>query len=210
MSTRKSRIPADKLGFLIFAAVMVAVLGAVAFSVSFPALSAWAPAAAIPHGTDGGLDLSWAIPVAFDGTILAYTAAAMVQRQRRESQAFSWTVLGVLTAVSVAANAGHAVMHGTGTTTLEQIGGPVIAGLIPLMQFAATHTLSSLIVEPVEVVDPVSHALEAAEEGRRLPRAERDAVIRRLGSEGRSVRDIAAAVPGVSKSTAARVLSTKG
>lgn len=118
---------------------LVACLGVTSFIVSFWALhdvAAWAGLAP---------SIQWAVPVFIDGAILAYALSVLVHRARGESTIPSWISLAVFTAMSVAANAAHAVSMPQATWWQTTIGAAV-AALAPLGVFAATEQMARLVV----------------------------------------------------------------
>lgn len=200
------RVNPDTLPVLIIAAGLTSALGAVSFLLSFTGLAGTAPAPIRDAGQ------AWAVPVVIDGAIVVYTLAVLIKRRRGETARFQWAALVTFTALSAAANAAHA--WDTSAQDSSAILGTLIAAVAPLAVFAATHTLADLIVEPVPVAED-AHVAESVPleddpvPARLLPRADRDAVIRAKAAEGLGPRRIEAET-GIPKSTAARVLSTKG
>lgn len=157
-----SRIDPDTKGVQWTVVVLVGLLGLTSFIVSFRALHDVAAWAGIGPG------LQWAVPVFVDGAILTYALAVLVHRSRGEPVWPSWTSLGVFTAMSVAANAAHAV-----AVPQEQwwqtLTGAVLAALAPLGVFAATEQMARLVVlrpQDRQVPGPV---LEPAAEVESLP-----------------------------------------
>ena len=151
---RTSRIDPDTRGVQWTVVGLVGLLGLTSFAVSFRALHDVAAWAGIGPG------LQWAVPVFIDGAILTYALAVLVHRSRGEAVWPSWTSLGVFTAMSVAANAAHAVAAPT-SVWWQTVIGALLAGLAPLGVFAATEQMARLVVlrpqdrqapvEPVEV-----------------------------------------------------------
>lgn len=218
--SRPSRINPDTRPVLSLAVTVTAALLAVSFLLSYNGLTGVAPRGIAEAG------LAWSVPVTVDGAVLVYTLAVLIQRQRGDSARVSWSALGGFTAVSVAANAFHA--WDTSGHDAAGVVGAAIAGLAPVAVLVATHTLADLIIErpatsvpevvpaPVPAAIPAPRPVVAASRPSRpatvpapsRPKASpaRDALIRTLAAEERSVRAIAEQV-GVSKSTVGRVLS---
>lgn len=178
--------------------------------------------------------LRWTVPLILDGGLLVYGAVVTVQRARRESARFAWTVLALLTVASVAAQVAH-VLLGVARPSGQQYVGAGVASTFPLLVFAATHSVLAVAVapaptrarraaaarRPAPVLDAAS-TLTAAPAPRTLtptpPRPVRPAPARagaagveareealRLAGEGLSQRQIAATI-GASKSSVARWL----
>jgi hypothetical protein len=126
------------------AAVLITVgIGAASFVLSFAALRDLASRAGIPR------QLAWLWPMIVDGTILQATMAVVVlaghQGQQR-SRRYFWIVLASSAAVSVGANALHAVIPGT--APLNPWLAAAIAVVAPVSLLATTHGLSLLIRVP--------------------------------------------------------------
>lgn len=118
---------------------LVAMLGLASFIISFRALydvAAWAGL---------GASIQWAVPVFIDGAILTYALAVLVHRSRGEPTWPSWLSLAVFTAMSIAANAAHAVSVPQ-AFLWQTVIGALIAGLAPLGVFAATEQMARLVV----------------------------------------------------------------
>jgi uncharacterized membrane protein YidH (DUF202 family) len=123
------------------AAVLITVgIGAASFVLSFAALRDLAARAGIPG------QLAWLWPMIVDGTILQATMAVVAlagHRDRERSRRYFWIVLSSSAAVSVAANAMHAVIPGS--VPLSPWLAAAIAVVAPVSLLAATHGLSLLI-----------------------------------------------------------------
>lgn len=134
-----SRIDPDTRGVQWTVVGLVGLLGLTSFAVSFRALHDVAAWAGIGPG------LQWAVPVFIDGAILTYALAVLVHRSRGESVWPSWTSLAVFTAMSVAANAAHAVAAPQEMWWQTWVGA-ALAALAPLGVFAATEQMARLVV----------------------------------------------------------------
>lgn len=134
-----SRIDPDTRGVQWTVVGLVGLLGLTSFVVSFRALHDVAAWAGIGPG------LQWAVPVFIDGAILTYALAVLVHRSRGESVWPSWTSLAVFTAMSVAANAAHAVAAPQELWWQTWVGA-ALAALAPLGVFAATEQMARLVV----------------------------------------------------------------
>lgn len=121
------------------AVLITAGIGAASFVLSFAALRDLAQRAGIPHS------LAWLWPLIVDGAILQATMAVVVLAglgDQRRSRRFFWTVLTCSAAVSVGANALHAVIPPD--AKLNPWWAAVIAVVAPVSLLAATHGLSLL------------------------------------------------------------------
>jgi len=97
-------------------------VGALAFSMSFTALSELA--------SDNGVGQGWMLPLVVDGGVVVATSATIALRQNRW---FAWVLLVMSSMVSVAGNVAHANTH-QGTVIAM-----VIAAIPPVWLLAATH-----------------------------------------------------------------------
>lgn len=121
------------------AVLITAGIGAASFVLSFAALRDLAARAGIPG------QLAWLWPLIVDGAILQATMAVVVLAGypgQRRSRVFFWTVLTCSAAVSVGANALHAVIPPD--TPLNPWWAAGIAVVAPVSLLAATHGLSLL------------------------------------------------------------------
>ncbi|WP_280949939.1 DUF2637 domain-containing protein [Xylanimonas protaetiae] len=121
---------------------LVAVVAAVSFALSASALVAVAGWAGV-HGR-----LAWCVPVLADGGALAFSLAALVRREQGRGTAVEWVSLGVLAAVSVAANVAHA-MGGAVAPSVRVAVGVAVVGVAPVVVLVATHTLAGLVAPHV-------------------------------------------------------------
>lgn len=141
------------------AVLITAGIGAASFVLSFAALRDLAARAGIPE------QLAWLWPLIVDGAILQATMAVVVLAgypDQRRSRVFFWTVLTCSAAVSVGANALHAVIPPN--TPLNPWWAAGIAVVAPVSLLAATHGLSLLsrIGTPADSTAPVAVEDEAA------------------------------------------------
>jgi uncharacterized membrane protein YidH (DUF202 family) len=126
------------------AAVLITIgIGAASFVLSFAALRDLAARAGIPG------QLAWLWPMIVDGTILQATMAVVAlagHRDQERSRRYFWVVLSSSAAVSVGANALHAVIPGS--APLSPWLAAAIAVVAPVSLLATTHGLSLLIRVP--------------------------------------------------------------
>lgn len=217
------RIRPDSPTLATTALVLTGIVAASSFTVSFTGLMAAAAWAGLPQL------LRPAVPVVVDSSILVFTVAAVVQRSRGESTRLAWSAVAFFTSLSVLVNAVHAHTGTTLARPAEAIIGIVLAGVMPIACFIATHTITDLLVSPPQgslrqrqraerlrqqhaQTPPAGKLIDAA---RQLPPAAdsqpaaRNRVsaeqVHRLAGLGRSQRAIAQEL-GTSKSTVARIL----
>lgn len=130
-------INADSRPVLLLAVLLTGSVALVSFALSFAALRDVATWGNVPAW------LTWAVPVMVDASMLVYTLAALVQRQRGASARLSWFLLALFSFVSVAANAAHGYdLAGD----LRPLVGVSVVGLAPVGVLASVHTLASLVV----------------------------------------------------------------
>lgn len=152
------------------AAVLITVgIGAASFVLSFAALRDLAARAGIPG------QLAWLWPMIVDGTILQATMAVVAlagHRDQERSRRYFWIVLSSSAAVSVGANALHAVIPAS--VPLSPWLAAAIAVVAPVSLLATTHGLSLLIRVPRHhdtVWWPVELPDEGTEDDRSAPPA---------------------------------------
>jgi uncharacterized membrane protein YidH (DUF202 family) len=152
------------------AAVLITVgIGVASFVLSFAALRDLAARAGIPER------LAWLWPLIVDGTILQATMAVVAlsgHRGHDRDRRYFWIVLSASAAVSVGANALHAVLPGA--RPLSPWLAAAIAVVAPVSLLAATHGLSLLIrvssaPVPAVVPEPAGAAVRAPVEARTDP-----------------------------------------
>jgi hypothetical protein len=194
--------PRRSLTFTRSAAVVItASIGVASFVLSFAALRDLAARAGIPE------QLAWLWPLIVDGTILQATMAVVVlagYQDQAHSRRYFWTVLTCAAAVSVGANALHAVMPAG--APMEPWLAAAIAVVAPVSLLAATHGLSLLsrIPGPAEAGGAGTddeHAADAA-----------DAAVTDLAEEpqGRTSADIGTAARQPWESMAEAIASRDG
>jgi hypothetical protein len=140
------------------AAVLITVgIGVASFVLSFAALRDLAARAGISDR------LAWLWPLIVDGTILQATMAVVVlagHRDQQRNRRYFWIVLSASAAVSVGANALHAVIPGS--APLSPWLAAAIAVVAPVSLLAATHGLSLLI--RVSTPDVIEQAVLGTDE----------------------------------------------
>lgn len=206
------RVQADSGGMAAVALALVTVLAAASFSLSFLGLIQAAEWAGVPG------PLRWLVPIVIDSTILVYAIAAAVQHSRGESTALSWLAVCFFTAVSVMANAAHVLAPGGVPVELSGtvIFGAIIAAIMPIGLFFATHTTVSLVVVSAtgskqtrqrRAAKRLAGPAPAVATAPAVVRPKVDAtMVKELQAAGLSQRDIATKL-GVSKTTVGRLLA---
>ncbi|WP_280446328.1 DUF2637 domain-containing protein [Nocardia brasiliensis] len=193
------------------AVVIIVIIGAAAFVLSFAALRDLAILANTPKRW------AWLFPVIVDGTIIQATVGALVLAKSRERRWFLW-VLGIGALVSIAGNSLHAVAAGR---ILPWWAAALVAAIAPISLLVDTHGLAVLFraaqqdsaPEPISVPEPepvpVGSAASPAKPSvpprrkasiRRDPRKVAQAVA--MYAEGKKFAEIGRAL-GVSAQTAA-------
>ena len=119
------------------------VVGGLAFSLSFTALSELAG--------DNGVAQGWMLPLVIDGGMVVATAATLALRSNRW---FAWVMLVLSSMVSVAGNVAHASENG--------LIAMVIAAIPPLWLLAATHLTVLLQRQDVREIAPIRAVPNAA------------------------------------------------
>lgn len=149
-SLTSSRINPDDPRFIRLITWGVVFAGLVAFAISFVALMEVAAWLGLPSW------MHWAVPAFIDTAILIYAGSVLIHKARGEKTWPSWLSLAAFTALSVVANAAHALAYGrTDGAVWQGTVGAVIAAMVPLAVFMATEQLSRVAVE-----DPVSRRRE--------------------------------------------------
>ncbi|QIS07063.1 DUF2637 domain-containing protein [Nocardia brasiliensis] len=137
------------------AVVIIVVIGAAAFVLSFAALRDLAILANTPKRW------AWLFPVIVDGTIIQATVGALVLAKSRERGWFLW-VLGIGAAVSIAGNSLHAVAAGR---ILPWWAAALVAAIAPISLLVDTHGLAVLFraVQQDSAAEPVSAPVPASD-----------------------------------------------
>lgn len=141
MTTPDQGLGGRSLAFTRVAAVLITVgIGVASFVLSFAALRDLAARAGISER------LAWLWPLIVDGTILQATMAVVAlagHRDQHRSRRYFWIVLSSSAAVSVGANALHALIPAS--VPLSPWLAAAIAVVAPVSLLASTHGLSLLI-----------------------------------------------------------------
>lgn len=115
---------------------LVALIAVASFTVSFAGLFA---AASWAVG-----DVPWlqiGIPVMLDFSIIAFTLALFIERERGESVTSTWLAIGLFATVSAASNVLHTLQVTTSTTLPQLVTGAIISGGAPLLLALVTDKI---------------------------------------------------------------------
>lgn len=185
------------------AVVIIAVIGAAAFVLSFAALRDLAILANTPKRW------AWLFPVIVDGTIVQATISALVLAASPERRWFLW-VLGVGAMVSIAGNSLHAVAGGR---MLPWWAAALVAAIAPVSLLVDTHGLAVLfraaqhdsIPEPAPVSEPAPEKAPVPVRRKASTRRDPSKVARAIAmhADGASYAEIGRTL-GVSAPTAAK------
>ena len=107
---------------------LVALIAAASFSVSFAGLYAAAEWAVGPVPW-----LQIATPLMLDLSVIAFTLALFVERERGESVVGTWIAIAIFAAVSAGSNILHTLVVSTSTTMPQLVVGGIISGGAPLL-----------------------------------------------------------------------------
>ncbi|MGX1771994.1 DUF2637 domain-containing protein [Nocardia brasiliensis] len=173
------------------AVVIITVIGAAAFVLSFAALRDLAILANTPKRW------AWLFPVIVDGTIIQATVGALVLAKSRERRWFLW-VLGIGALVSIAGNSLHAVAAGR---ILPWWAAALVAAIAPISLLVDTHGLAVLFraaqqdsaPEPISAPEPEPVPAPVAVGSAASP-AKPSVPPRRKASKRRDPRKVAQAV----------------
>lgn len=138
-------------------------LAAGAFALSFAALADLAAMAGVPS------HLAWIWPLVVDGMVVVATMAIVaLAGHGRRALVYPWTLLGGGAAVSVAANAVHAILaaHGAVSATVSAL----VAAVPPVALLAVTHLSVMLIQRAGEPVKKSAGKRRATETDGRAAR----------------------------------------
>jgi hypothetical protein len=112
-------------------------------------LAATSFAAGVPGLLDAGRwarlgEMAWLTPIAIDGGLVFFSASAMAWRaETAKASALGWTMVWLLSAVSVAAQIAH-VLGDNAAPTVQDFVGAGVASMFPLLVLASTRQFEML------------------------------------------------------------------
>jgi hypothetical protein len=125
-------------------------MAAASFYISFSGLYAAAEWAVGPNPP-----LQFAVPIMLDISIIAFTLALFIERERGEKVAATWVAIGAFTAVSLVANVLHTFVVSTAEDQYQLIIGAVISGGAPLLLAFAVDKIAVKVFKSADKVEPV-------------------------------------------------------
>lgn len=128
------------LGLLLF---LIASMAGASFYISFSGLysaASWAVGDNPP--------LQFAVPVMLDISIIAFTLALFIERERGEKVWGTWLAIGLFTTVSLVANIFHTFVVSTADTQYQLIIGSIISGGAPMLLAFATDKIAKRVFKP--------------------------------------------------------------
>lgn len=137
------RFHADTTFVLSLLLFLIASMAAASFYISFSGLyaaAAWAVGDNPP--------LQFAVPIMLDISIIAFTLALFIERERGEKVRTTWMAIGAFTLVSLVANIFHTFVVSTADTQYQLIIGSVISGGAPLLLAFATDKIAVKVFKP--------------------------------------------------------------
>lgn len=141
-------------------------LAAGAFALSFAALADLAQMAGVPG------HLAWIWPLVVDGMVVVATMAIVaLAGHGTRALIYPWTLLGGGAAVSIAANAVHAILAADGAVPAAV--SALVAAVPPVALLAVTHLSVVLIQRAAEPVKKAGGKRRAADTEQRASRAAR-------------------------------------
>lgn len=147
---RAKRFHADTPFVLSLLLVLIASMAAASFYISFSGLYAAAEWAVGPNPP-----LQFAVPIMLDISIIAFTLALFIERERGEKVTGTWLAIGAFTAVSLVANVLHTFVVSTAEDQYQLIIGAVISGGAPLLLAFAVDKIAVKVFKSADKVEPV-------------------------------------------------------
>jgi hypothetical protein len=144
------RFHADTSFVLSLLLVLIASMAAASFYISFSGLyaaAAWAVGDNPP--------LQFAVPIMLDISIIAFTLALFIERERGEKVTGTWFAIGAFTLVSITANVFHTFVVSTADTQYQLIIGAVISGGAPLLLAFGVDKIAVKVFKSAGKVEPV-------------------------------------------------------
>lgn len=147
---RAKRFHADTPFVLGLLLLLITAMAGASFYVSFSGLyaaAAWAVGDNPP--------LQFAVPVMLDISIIAFTLALFIERERGDKVWGTWMAISAFTVVSATANVFHTFAVSTAVDVYELAIGAVISGGAPLLLAFATDKIAVKVFQEAEKVKPV-------------------------------------------------------
>jgi hypothetical protein len=142
---KAKRFHADAPAVLSLLLILIASMAAASFYISFSGLYAAAEWAVGPNPP-----LQFAVPIMLDISIIAFTIALFIERERGEKVLGTWMAIGAFTAVSLVANVLHTFVVSTAEDQYQLIVGAVISGGAPLLLAFATDKIAVKVFKSAE------------------------------------------------------------
>ena len=118
--------------------VLLLVLAATSFAAGVPGLLAAGEVARL-----GGL--AWLVPIVVDGGLVFFAASAMAWRaETAQASPLGWSMVGLLTATSIAAQVVHVLDGAASFPTVSELVGASVAAMFPLLVLASTRQFEML------------------------------------------------------------------
>lgn len=118
--------------------VLLLLLAATSFAAGVPGLLAAGEVARL-----GGL--AWLVPIVVDGGLVFFAASAMAWRaETAKASPLGWSMVGLLTAISIAAQVVHVLEGVASVPTVSLLVGASVAAMFPLLVLASTRQFEML------------------------------------------------------------------
>jgi hypothetical protein len=143
------RFHADTSFVLSLLLILIASMALASFYISFSGLyaaAAWAVGDNPP--------LQFAVPIMLDISIIAFTLALFIERERGEKVTGTWLAIGAFTLVSITANVFHTFVVSTAEDQYQLIIGAVISGGAPLLLAFGVDKIAVKVFRSADKVNP--------------------------------------------------------
>jgi hypothetical protein len=137
------RFHADTTFVMSLLLFLIASMAAASFYISFSGLYSAAEWAVGPNPP-----LQFAVPIMLDISIIAFTIALFIERERGEKVMGTWFAIGAFTLVSMVANVLHTFVVSTAEDQYQLIIGAVISGGAPLLLAFAVDKIAVKVFKP--------------------------------------------------------------
>jgi hypothetical protein len=146
---RAKRFHADTSFVLGLLLILIASMALASFYISFSGLYA-----AASWAVGDNPPLQFAVPIMLDISIIAFTLALFIERERGEKVVGTWAAISAFTLVSLVANIFHTFVVSTADTPYQLAIGAVISGGAPLLLAFATDKIAVKVFKSAEKVNP--------------------------------------------------------